>query len=207
MEATAKPVTAKEDRRRARRERGPLAVIDATVDHIQEGHAPPGAEAVAARAGVSVSSLFRYFDNLGDLQQAAIDRFFERYADRYVVADLGQGDRAGRIARYVAAMDALFDTIAPIARLVRGRTVEHPYLVGSLQRSRDLLADQVRAQFAAELTALPAAGRDDLVGVVSALTSFESWDLLRGQFGRTSRQVRRSWTAALDALLPATPSS
>jgi AcrR family transcriptional regulator len=192
----------KEDGRRARRQRGRMAVLDATVDLIQEGHAPPTAEAVAARAGVSMSSVFRYFDNLGDLQQAAVNRFFERYAHHYVVPDVGQGDRAARIARYVAAMDSLFDTIAPIARLVRARSLEHPYLFDELQRARSLLADQLRRHFAPELSALPKAAREALVALVSTITSFESWDLLRRHFGRTRGQIRESWTAALDALLP-----
>lgn len=189
------------DGRRARRERGRQTVIDATVDLIQEGHAPPTAEAIAARAGVSVSSLFRYVDNLGDLQQAAVSRFFERYADHYVVPELGQGDRADRIARYVATMDGLFGLIAPIARLVRARALEHPHLVDELHRVRQLLADQVRAQFAPELAGLSPARRDDLVSLVGSMTSFEAWDLLRREFGRTPRQIRRTWIAALDALL------
>lgn len=190
------------DGRRARRERGRLAVVDATVDLIQEGHAPPTAEAVAARAGVSVSSLFRYFDSLGDLQQAAVARFLDRYADRYVVPDLGGGDRAARIARYVATMDSLFELVGPVARLVRARALEHPHLEQELRRVRRLLADQVGAQFAPELDRLTPAARDDLVSLVASMTSFEAWDLLRRELGRTRRQVRRTWTAALDALLP-----
>ena len=53
--------------RRARRERNRTAVIDAMFELIAEGKVPPPAEALAERAGVSVSSIFRYFDNLDEL--------------------------------------------------------------------------------------------------------------------------------------------
>ncbi len=50
------------DGRRARRERGRIAVSDAVIDLAFEGNANPTAEQVAKRAGVSVASLFRYFE-------------------------------------------------------------------------------------------------------------------------------------------------
>jgi AcrR family transcriptional regulator len=203
---TLEPMTdiepAAADGRRVRRERGRQAVVDALVDLIRSGHPLPTAEAIAERAGVSVSSLFRYFDNLGDLQHAAVTRFFERYVHLYEVPDLGRGDRSARIARYVATLESLFETIAPIARLVRARVLEHEHLEAPIGRARRLLADQTRAQFAPELDGLTPAARDDLVSLVSSLTSFEAWDLLRREFDRSARQIRRTWTAALDALLP-----
>jgi AcrR family transcriptional regulator len=91
------------DGRRARRERGRVAVVDAMVDLIQEGVVPPGADAVAERAGVSVASVFRYFDGLADLQEAAMVRYFERYRERFEVPGLGEGDLDERIERLVRA--------------------------------------------------------------------------------------------------------
>ncbi len=47
---------------------------------ILEGKAPPSAQDVAERAGVSVSSVFRNFDGLADLQRRALDQFQSRYS-------------------------------------------------------------------------------------------------------------------------------
>ena len=49
------------------------------IDLVLEGHAPPSAEHVIERAGVSQASLFRYFATLDELRQEAIGRYFERF--------------------------------------------------------------------------------------------------------------------------------
>ena len=62
------------DGRRARRERGRLAVSDAVIDLVGEGNTDPTSEQVAERAGVSVASLFRYFETLEELRQETLRR-------------------------------------------------------------------------------------------------------------------------------------
>ena len=59
------------DGRRARRERGRSAVIDAAFALAEEGKIPLTTELVAERSGVSAASIFRYFDGLDDLQYQA----------------------------------------------------------------------------------------------------------------------------------------
>ena len=63
-----------EDGRRLRRERNRDAVVQAVLELVREGELAPGVEAVAARAGLSARSVFRYFDDLDDLCRAAIAR-------------------------------------------------------------------------------------------------------------------------------------
>ncbi|MEM7324954.1 MAG: TetR family transcriptional regulator, partial [Actinomycetota bacterium] len=53
------------DGRTARRERGRLAVIDAAFRLLESGE-PATTERLAAEAGTSTSSLYRYFDDLAD---------------------------------------------------------------------------------------------------------------------------------------------
>ena len=190
------------DGRRARRERGRLAVIDAMVDLIQEGHTPPTAEAIAERSGVSVASVFRYFDSLDDLQQEATTRFFERYAAAFEVPGIGAGTLGQRADRYARARLRLYETITPVARLTRARSIDHPTLAQNLHRMRRLLAEQARAHFAPELSRCTRAAADDVVGSISTLTSFESWDTLRHDLDRSPSQIRRAWVAAITALLP-----
>ncbi|MBP7631676.1 MAG: TetR/AcrR family transcriptional regulator [Acidimicrobiales bacterium] len=199
------PVTV--DGRSARRERGRAAVIDAVVDLLQEGHAPPTTPQVVERAGISEASLFRYFRSIDDLQLEATARFLDRHAHLFEIPASGQGALEVRIDRFASSRTALWDAIGPMARLGRARSFEHPALADLLLGARLAQADQVRQQFAPELEALAPQARADAVAVIVSLTAFEAWDLQRRDLGRTPAQIRRAWRTALRALLtpPADP--
>ena len=189
------------DGRRARRERGREAVIDALIELVSEGVFPPTTDAIIERSGVSLSSIFRYFDSIDDLQQQTIDRHFERFAPLFEVPAIGQGSRAERITRYVDARLDLYEAIAPIGRMARARAVELPRIARSLHQARTHFAEQAAAQFAPEVALRSAAQGEDLVALVASLTSFEAWDLLAAGHDRTRRQIRRAWLTGLRALL------
>ncbi len=188
------------DGRRLRRERGRAAVIDAMFELIREAGTPPTVDAIAERAGVSESSVFRYFDNLEDLQQQTIDRYFERFAPLFVIPAAGEGTRAERIARFVDARLELYEAIGPIGRLARLRASDTPRFAEPLERMRNLLTVQIRAHFGREVDGRTPAAGDDLVVLIDTLTSFEAWDLLHDSHHRTHRQVRRAWVDGLTAL-------
>lgn len=189
------------DGRRARRERNRLAVIDAMFELLQEHDDAPSAAAIAERAGVSVSSVFRYFEDLDDLQQQTIERYFERFAPLFDVPDAGDGRLAQRIQRLVDARLSLYEEIAPIARLARRRAPEHQRLTDTLHETRVRFTEQVRLQFAPELRSLSRAAADDRLAVLDTLLSFESWDLLHGTHGRSRPRLARAWTDAITRLL------
>ena len=188
------------DGRRARRERNRAAVIDAMFELICDGHLPPAVGDVADRAGVSVSSVFRYFENLDDLQRETIRRYFERYAELFELPSAGE-TTAERIAAYVDARLDLYETIGPIARLSRVRAADEPHLAETLAQTRRRFAEQVRSHFRADLAERRPADADDRAALIDALTSFESWDLLRRSHGRTRLRVRRAWVLGIQALL------
>ncbi|MCU0261631.1 MAG: TetR/AcrR family transcriptional regulator [Ilumatobacteraceae bacterium] len=190
------------DGRRARRERGRQAVVDAMLDLVMERGAPPPVEELAARAGVSVSSVFRYFDTLDDLQRETTARFLERHASLFEVPRVGDGPRSERIGRFVTARVAQHRAVAPIARLSRARALDQPHLAATLADTRRRQLDQVRTHFAPELDTLAAADAADVAATIATLTAFEAWDQLTADLGRTDAAVRRSWEAAIAALLP-----
>lgn len=190
-----------QDGRRARRERNRVAVLDAVVDLLRERQAPPAVEAVAARAGVSVSSVFRYFDDLDDLHEQAIARYFERFAALFEVPAAAGAGRDGRIAALVEARLDLYEAIAPIARMARSRAADQPRFATGLEQIRRTFADQVGRHFAPDLTGVGRADAADRVALIDALTAFEAWDLLRGAHGRSRRLIARAWTAGIAALL------
>lgn len=194
--------TEKPDGRKLRRERGRAAVINAFFALLAEDQRPPTAEALVAQSGISQSSLFRYFDNLDDLQRQAIDTHFARYAERFALPAQDGSPVDVRIKGLVAARLVLHETVAPVARLARSRALEHPMLATTLHVTRQGLTAQVTAHFAPELDALTPAAAGDLVDVIATLTSFEAWELL-AETGRTRRQIQRAWTTALTTLLAA----
>jgi AcrR family transcriptional regulator len=189
------------DGRRARRERGRLAVTNAMIDLVFEGHAPPTADAVADRAGVSVASLFRYFETLDDLREQATALYFERYADLFEVSAVGVGSLDERIATFVTARVAQHESTSPMARLMRWRAFEISELDATLRRLRATQSDQVRLHFRDELTLLTRAASDDLVATIASITSFESWDQFRHDHGRTPAQIHRAWATTLHRIL------
>ena len=187
------------DGRRARRERNRTAVIDAMFELLAEGRMPPSVEEVAERAEVSVSSVFRYFDGLDDLHGETVRRYFERFAPLFELP-AGAESRADRIAALVDARLELYETIAPIGRMARIKASE-PTIGETLVETRRRFARQVREHLASDLAAFARPDADDRAALVDALTSFESWDLLRGTHGRSRSAVRRAWVAGIERLL------
>jgi len=189
------------DGRRARRERGRIAVSDAVIDLVVEGNADPTAEQVAKRAGVSVASLFRYFETLKELRQETLRRYFKRYDHLFQLPDIAKSTLEHRTQVLVNRRSKLYETTEPMCRQARRRAPDFPDLDEQLHSVRSMQADQIRQCFAHELEALSPSARDDLVATINTLTSFESWDQIVHDHNRTPQQVRRTWTTALHRLL------
>jgi AcrR family transcriptional regulator len=189
------------DGRRARRERGRAAVIDAMFELLQEGKVPATAELVAERSGVSVASIFRYFEGIDDLQLQTLQRFRERFEP--LLRTDTTGDLTTRIASFVGSRLDLYERAGAIMAVGRLRALEHEPLVAASAQMRSTLADQVRLTFATE-TAGSTPGRSaDLVAVVDALTSLESWDVMRKTHARSRAQITRVWKQGISALIRA----
>ena len=189
------------DGRTQRRLRGRAAVTDAMIDLVLAGHLPPSVEQLADRSGVSAASIFRYFDGLDDLRRAATALYFERYEHLFEIPDIGEGSLDERISRFIDVRIRLYEVAGPVARLVRLRAHDDPTARENLARLRDTFADQLRHHFDDELSAFSSERCVDLVGVMTTMTSFESWEQLRDHGGRTDADIRRAWTSTLTHLL------
>jgi AcrR family transcriptional regulator len=195
------------DGRHARRERGRTAVSEAMIDLVFEGNIPPSAEQIAERAGVSIASLFRYFETLDDLRRETTEIYFERHGHLFDIAGIGEGTLDERIENFVRSRATLYEATEPMGRLLRVRANEMPAASDLLHRARATRADQIRHHFDHELRSLSRARRDDLVAVIVTLTSFESWEQMCHAHGRSRQQVRRAWVTALAQILGAIGSS
>lgn len=188
------------DGRRLRREQGRAAVVDAVIDLVLAGATPPSADDIAARAGVSTASVFRYFDSLDDLRRHAIGRYLQRYDHLLDIPDIGEHGLARRVANLVEARQQFYETIEPMARLARSLALTVPELDDTLGRVRATLADQLSEHFAAELGGMRPSRRRELVAVIAALTSYEAWEQLRRQ-GLDRDAVGRALRTGVERLL------
>ncbi len=96
-----RPTERTEARRAATRER----IVAAALDQVAEGgYASAGVQAVAARAGVAVGSVYRHFPSKGDLFAEAFRRASQRELD--VVVEVSAADGRSARERVAAAVEA-----------------------------------------------------------------------------------------------------
>ena len=184
------------DGRRVRRHQNREAVIDAMVEMFHAGIYSPGSAQIAERAGLSPRSLFRYFDDIDDLTQAAIDRQLDAAKPLLDPGVRSSAPLPERIALFVAARVKLHEATTPGARAARATAHRNPVVALQVRESRSFLRKQIRVVFP-ELVADQAT----LLPVVDALLSFETYDLMRTEQRLSMTAATTALTDALSALL------
>jgi AcrR family transcriptional regulator len=181
------------DGRHLRREQNREAVLDAMVELFEEGNLTPTTGEVAVRAGLSPRSLFRYFDDIDDLNRAAIDRQLHE-AQPLLDPDVAlDAPLEARIDALVTTRARLWDAIAPAARAARALSHRRPLVEAQLHDGRRYMRQQIAHLFPdAPAEVLPA---------VDALCSFESYELLRYERQMSRAATNDALTAGLTALL------
>src|SRR5579875_4090524 len=163
-------MVARQDGRRQRAERNQQAVVEALLDLYRAGDLRPGAQRIAARAGVSERTVFRLFADLDALATLALQRHWARVGHLFAPPD-ASGDRARRIAALVTHRLTLYAEIAPVARAAQLHAPSSPAIRHGVARRGELLRDHLRRQFAPELAAQPPAARHELLCALDAATS------------------------------------
>lgn len=190
----------KVDGRHAWRERNRLAVVDAILDLYAEGNLKPSVQEVADRSGVSRRSVFRYFDDLDDLDRTAIERQQSRVRHLVELPGIGEGTLQERAASIAAQRVTLYAAIAPAARVSRLRARFHSVIGREQSQSRKILGRQVEKHFDPELSQMPALRRKELFAAAEALLAFETYDLLSEHRGMSTRAIESTLATALVAL-------
>jgi AcrR family transcriptional regulator len=189
------------DGRNLRRDRNRDAVVTTLLELYREGDLNPSADTIAARTGISVRSLFRYFDDAEAMSRAAIGRQQQHLAPLYAL-DIPSGlSLADRVDRFVAARVQLLEGMGEVGRAARVAATRQPLVLAELARIRRTLRRQLTAVFADELEALPPARRRATVAAADVVASWESFDLMRNDQGLTRDHATAAMAAALLALL------
>ena len=188
------------DGRAARSERTRTAVVDALLDLIDEGTLQPTAQEVAARAGVSPRIVYFHFEDHARLFAAAAARQSERImADVRVIPAGGPLDE--RLDAFVALRARLYQRAFNTRRAARLYEHTAPLVAGSLRFIRAAKREEAERVFGHELAALSPSLRRDRAHALGAVTSFNTWESLRGHAGLTVEDARRVWRQIIAAVL------
>jgi AcrR family transcriptional regulator len=192
---------ARVDGRTARRDRNSEAALDAVRELFVEGNFTPTAEAVALRSGVSLRSVFRYFEDTDALLRAALQRSITLAEPLFDFPELGVGSLEQRITRMVDHRLVLYATLGPEARVAVLRGPSAPLVAEQLDVRRAQLTRLVRQQFAPELRAAGTARGRQLLDCADALLQFESLEHLIRRGGLSQARARKTLVTGLTALL------
>ena len=191
------------DGRHARRERNRLAVVDAMLGLYHEGNLDPSSDQIAARAGLSPRSLFRYFDDLDDLVRVAVARQYERVRALAELDLSTHAPLAERVERLVQQRLRLLSATASVGKVTRLREPFQPLVAAQLAEGRRQLRTQVTRLFAPEFAGMPPAQAASALAAIDVLTSFEAVQLLRDDHGLAPDALAATLTHSLTRLLEA----
>jgi TetR/AcrR family transcriptional regulator of autoinduction and epiphytic fitness len=174
------------DRRVERANRTRDSVVDALLDLINEGNLRPTAREIAARAGVSLRSLYVHFDDVDALYHAAAIRNGLRLQE-HCRELLTTGPFEDRLAAFLERRSVFYEV---------GRNVRHaallqepfsPALRSILEEGRKAGRAELEAVFEPELAA---GDRDQRLAALNLVTNWPAWNVLRIQHAMTIEAAR-----------------
>jgi AcrR family transcriptional regulator len=177
------------DGRVLRGQRTKQAVVEAFLSLIEDGDPQPKARAIAARAGVSLRSVWQHFDDLETLYLAAGRRETEKVGPVMATVDLSL-PTAERVAVFVSRRVEALETMAPVARAARLREPFSRQLQANRDQLKKRYRDWIEESFAPELTELSPEHHVDVVEAVLFTGSFSAWFALRDEQDLTVDRAR-----------------
>lgn len=182
------------DGRRRRSEASRERIVAAMLELISAGDVTPSADAVAARAGVGLRTVFRHFDNMESLYRQ-INAMMSAEIRPLIQRPLAPGDWNSQLAELIERRIGIFERIMPFKIAADVHRHGSPFLAGQA-------TEMVREQRATFSAVLPAARRKDPLFLESLdlLLSFDTWRRLRKE-QKLSRPRARAVLSHLVGLL------
>lgn len=193
-------VTQTVDGRTARSARTRAAVVTAVLELVRTGNPRPTAKEIAARAGISLRSVYVHFEDLDDLFAAAGAHQLAEVAHLLYAVDAGL-PRAERIDEVVRQRGEIWETLAPIRRAVLVWESSSPTLRAGSQRSTERARRDLARVFAAELGQLDRDRRTLVLEAMHLACSAGAWEVLRHERELSIDDAVRVVGMSLTALL------
>ncbi len=193
-------VTQTVDGRTARSARTRAAVVTAVLELVRAGNPRPTAKEIAARAGISLRSVYVHFEDLDDLFAAAGDHQAAEVAHLLYAIDAGL-PQAQRIDEVVHQRGEIWETLAPIRRAALVWESSSPTLRAGSQRSTDRARKDLARVFATELGQLDPDRRPLVLEAMHLACSAGAWEVLRHERDLSIDDAERVVGMSLTALL------
>ncbi len=200
MASVKQPDGVREDGRTIRGQRTQRAVVNAALDLVEEGNIRPTAEQVAARAGVSLRTVYQHFRDRESLFRTAWELRIEQIADHLRVLP-DEGPFETRLAEFLDQRVPLLERIGPLRRAALLQEPFSEEVRRQLAWARDAKRTEVLRVFRIELDRIPEPERADAEAALGAATSWASWDALRTHQELSVERARAAMTRTIVALL------
>ena len=192
------------DGRRLRSERTRQLIIEAYLTLLAENVRAPTASQIADQAGYSVRSIFERFTDLRALGLAAADHAIAAGHAEAAAHDV-DGDRSTRIRAHVTTRAIACQKWLPMWRAMIDTQEQLAELKARVALVRRANLARLKLMYGPELSTLPGPERKQMLFALGALTSFESWNQLRVDYGLSMEAAQAVWSTAIDRMLPPTP--
>lgn len=189
------------DGRTARRDRNKVAVLDAVIELFSESNLSPGVHEVAERSGVSLRSVYRYFEDVDDLIAAAMERQIDKSRPLFEMPDLGEGPLPERIDRFADRRVGLFEAVRDIYRASIIRLADDSQVSAGLQQVRGWMGHQTMRMFEPELSAMDPDEARIIELSLDTLSQFDSLEHLRSGRGLSADETSALLRDAVTRLL------
>jgi TetR/AcrR family transcriptional regulator, regulator of autoinduction and epiphytic fitness len=188
------------DGRAARSHRTRRAILDAMRALHAEGDLRPTVPRIAARAGVSLRTVWQQFADREALLLEAVRR--DREIQRSLVTRIDPNQPlSARVEAFIAQRTRVLEEMTPTWRAAR---VHQPFS-DQLQHDRTRRNSGARAEveqvFAPELGMLPAQQRERLVNALHATSLWSFWETLRTDLELSPLAAKEILTSTFTALL------
>jgi AcrR family transcriptional regulator len=183
------------DGRRLRSADSRRRILEAMLALILEGKPDPGAEAVAARAGVGLRTVFRLFSDMESICAEMLVpqrlEFVECFTQRFV-----EPRGAARLRELYLRLARLYEARMPLRRAGMIRRYSSPSLAGAMRELDTTIAAFIELQIPDSETR--AVERRQMLNL---LMSYEAWMRLRDSQGLDAEATRALLLHAIDQQL------
>ncbi len=152
--------------------------MEAFLSLIEEGDPQPTARMIAARAGVSLRSVFQHFSDVEGIYLVAGRRQLAKLEPSFRPVDTSI-PLPERIDRFVDQRVAALEAMAPVARAARLREPFSAQLQDNRDRFKRCFRRCCELSFAPELADLGATQAETVLQAMVAAGSFSTWHALR----------------------------
>lgn len=189
------------DGRRLRAVRNRELVIDAILDLFDEGVLEFDAATLAERAGVSVRSVYRYFEDRDSLVLEGVARHGERITELLQFEIDPCTDLADRVDQFLAYRLDVYPRVETVVRVARHHASRLPVVSDTLDARRAMARTQLTQIFEPELARVRGRRLRELVAALDVATDFDSWRLLRDAHDLDDAAIHRVMADLVHRLL------